>query len=104
MARYPQPTQQGQCNRVYYTSGNSVINVANTQVTNQVLFTQEGTAVPISTDGSALWNVTLNLSSGEYYCNVSVTNVISSLVLIHFLKRGKRKTVMLIGHNCLKFS
>lgn len=66
IARYPQTTQQGQCNRAEYTFGNNVISLTNSQVLNQRLNSVRGTAVVKSTDGSGLLEVTIVRTSGKF--------------------------------------
>ncbi|XP_037876122.1 chlorophyllide A binding protein isoform X2 [Bombyx mori] len=69
IARYPQTTQQGQCNRAEYTFGNNVISLTNSQVLNQRLNSVRGTAVVKSTDGSGLLEVTIVRTSATVTAN-----------------------------------
>ncbi|KAI5642834.1 lipocalin / cytosolic fatty-acid binding protein family domain-containing protein [Phthorimaea operculella] len=55
--RYPQVDQPGSCGTATY-SLSDVVDVYNTQVINQTLDTINGTAIPVSTDGSAKLEVT----------------------------------------------
>ncbi|XP_037294072.1 uncharacterized protein LOC115446804 isoform X2 [Manduca sexta] len=60
IARYPQPSQRGQCNRAVYSAGDNAINVTNSQVINNTLSTISGSAVVISNDTTGLLQVTLS--------------------------------------------
>ncbi|KAJ0173509.1 hypothetical protein K1T71_010658 [Dendrolimus kikuchii] len=68
--RYPQPDQFGTCDRAEY-SLNSVVNVRNTQVVNQILLTQLGQGFIASTDGSAQLDVIFEVNgvtvTANYY-------------------------------------
>nr|ACB54951.1 polycalin [Helicoverpa armigera] len=60
--RYPQPTQQGQCNRAIYTANEGgVVSVMNSQVVNEVNATISGVARVISTDNSGVLQVTFTI-------------------------------------------
>uniref|UniRef100_A0A2A4JTG0 Lipocalin/cytosolic fatty-acid binding domain-containing protein n=1 Tax=Heliothis virescens TaxID=7102 RepID=A0A2A4JTG0_HELVI len=61
VARYPQPTQQGQCNRANYESTANGVSVQNSQVINEALASITGEARVISTDNSGVLEVTLNV-------------------------------------------
>ncbi|XP_038206910.1 uncharacterized protein LOC119828739 [Zerene cesonia] len=61
LASYPQPFQDGDCARAYYsTTDGVVVSVMNTQVTNRTLDVAYATAVVASTDGSGVLEVTFN--------------------------------------------
>ncbi|XP_072929716.1 uncharacterized protein [Epargyreus clarus] len=55
---YPSIWQQGTCNNAYYSLGDDVVDVLNTQVVNQSLDVMKGFARLASTDGSAKLDVT----------------------------------------------
>ncbi|KPI92172.1 Apolipoprotein D [Papilio xuthus] len=61
IARYPQASQRGQCNRPLYDLLGNTFEVINTQVINQTLDTINGEAVVSSTDGSGIVTVTFRL-------------------------------------------
>lgn len=58
---YPMPFQFGTCPNAYYSLGNGVVNVYNTQVVNQTLDTIHGIAEVVGEGGSAKLNVTFNV-------------------------------------------
>lgn len=58
---YPEDFQIGTCQNANYELVGGVVDVLNTQVINQTLDTMTGTAVLVSTDGSARLSVTFNV-------------------------------------------
>ncbi|XP_045776254.1 uncharacterized protein LOC123874798 [Maniola jurtina] len=58
IASYNTAFQEGTCNSAYYSLGDGVVDVFNTQVINQRLDTMTGIAEVVSTDGSAKLDVT----------------------------------------------
>ncbi|CAH2243005.1 jg19448 [Pararge aegeria aegeria] len=58
IASYNTAFQQGTCNSAYYSLGDGVVDVFNTQVVNQRLDTMTGVARVVSDDGSAKLSVT----------------------------------------------
>ncbi|XP_053614015.1 uncharacterized protein LOC128677296 [Plodia interpunctella] len=65
IARYPLFDQTGTCNRAHYTDLGDDIGVLNTEVLNQTLNSQEGTAQLSSNDGSGVINVTFVVGNEE---------------------------------------
>ncbi|KAJ2953455.1 hypothetical protein O0L34_g1049 [Tuta absoluta] len=68
---YPSSFQGGQCSNAYYTLVNGVVDVFNTQVINQTLFTINGEAVITSTDGSAKLAVTFPIEGTNFTVTTS---------------------------------
>lgn len=66
IARYPLFDQTGTCNRAHYTDLGDDIGVLNTEVLNQTLNSQEGTAQLSSNDGSGVINVTFVVGNGNF--------------------------------------
>ncbi|XP_013135715.1 PREDICTED: uncharacterized protein LOC106101136 [Papilio polytes] len=65
IARYPQTSQRGQCNRPFYDLIDNSFEVINSQVINQTLDTIIGEAFVTSTDGSGVVTVTFRLPNGD---------------------------------------
>ncbi|XP_064293123.1 uncharacterized protein LOC128682706 [Plodia interpunctella] len=65
IARYPLFDQTGTCSRAHYTDLGDDIGVLNTEVLNQTLNSQEGTAQLSSNDGSGVINVTFVVGNEE---------------------------------------
>ncbi|XP_022817977.1 uncharacterized protein LOC111350580 [Spodoptera litura] len=63
-ARYPQPTQAGQCNRASYTPiAVGVVSVMNSQIINGEMTTIEGTAIVARDDGTGEFIVSFNVNN-----------------------------------------
>nr|ACB54956.1 polycalin [Helicoverpa armigera] len=62
IARYPQPTQQGQCNRATYgDAGNGIVSVLNEQVLSESLASISGIASVMTSDNTGIITVTFNI-------------------------------------------
>ncbi|XP_022818056.1 uncharacterized protein LOC111350651 isoform X1 [Spodoptera litura] len=96
LARFPQPTQTGQCNRATYASlPSGAVSVTNRQVVNERFATISGQAVLASTDGTGKLQVTFNVNGenrqSDYY--VLATNY-DSYALVYTcdtLQNGNRR-------------
>nr|QLC28933.1 apolipoprotein [Spodoptera frugiperda] len=93
LARYPQPTQTGQCNRAKYeVLTSNTVSVLNSQVINEEQFTISGQAVA-SDDGTGQLKVTFNNVNGEsnYYVLAVKYDEYALVYSCSNLDNGKRR-------------
>nr|CAB3508325.1 unnamed protein product [Spodoptera littoralis] len=96
LARYPQPTQTGQCNRAKYELlPDDTISVTNRQIVNERLATISGQVVLASTDGTGKLQVTFNVNGedrrSDYYVLATNYNSYALVYTCDTLENGNRR-------------
>nr|ANC90402.1 polycalin [Spodoptera exigua] len=97
-ARYPQPTQAGQCNRAKYTPiAGGAVSVTNNQIVNTTISTIDGIAIAASDDGTGQLEVSFvannELRRANYYVLATDYKQYSLVYSCYNVENGNKRRV-----------